>query len=285
MTWWLVGLFVVGFGYLAVAMIFAARQEALFFKPKRDLASAPAEAGLAYEDVALAADGGPTFRGWWLPAPSEPHGPGAGLALLYLHGANTNLGDRVDALAFWHELGFAILAIDYRGYGRSEGRPSELGLYADTHAAWSWLTGERGLSPDRIVIAAESMGVSLATELGQLVRPAAMVLEAGFTRAADVAQRRYPWLPVKQMIRLQLASEDRIGSVWCPKLLVHSVADRTVPITLGRRLERRAAPPCRMLTVRGGHARACVEGGERYRRELERWLAASARPEGADTDA
>jgi uncharacterized protein len=282
--WWLVGLFFVGFGYLAIAMIFAARQDALFFKPKRDLASDPAEVGLAYDDVVLAAAGGPTFHGWWLPAPAEPRGPGAGFTLLFLHGANTNLGDRVDALAFWHELGFAILAIDYRGYGRSEGRPSELGLYADTHAAWNWLTGERGLEPDRIVVAAESMGVSLATELGQTARPAAMVLEAGFTRAADVAQRRYPWLPVKQMIRLQLASEDHIGRVWCPKLLVHSVSDRTVPITLGRRLERRAAPPARMLTVRGAHARACVEGDERYRRELEHWLAGLAGSEGARTD-
>lgn len=267
----LVMLFLLGFGYLAVALVFAGRQDTLFFKPKRELAATPDQAGLVAEDVTVTSDGGLRLHGWWLPTGGLA-GPGAGRTLLYLHGANTNLGDRVDALAFWHGLGFAVLAIDYRGYGRSDGRPTELGLYADTLAAWRWLLVEKQLAPAQIVVAAESMGVSLAAELGVHEQPAGMILEAGFTRAADVAQRRYRWLPVRQMIRLQLATEDRIGRIRCPKLIVHSVEDRTVPITLGRRLERRARPPREFLKIRGAHARACVEGGERYRDGLIRWL-------------
>lgn len=274
MSVWLMGLFVVGFGYVLVSLVFASRQDAMFFQPKRALVATPQDLGLAHDDVTITTEDGIALHGWWLPAAVPAAGPGVGRTLLYLHGANTNLGDRVDALAFWHGLGFTILAIDYRGYGRSEGRATEMGLYTDVHAAWRWLTGERGVGPSVLMVAAESMGVSLATELGLRERPAAMVLEAGFTCAADVAVRRYPWLPVRQMIRLSLSNLDRIGRVRCPKLIVHSVSDTLVPITMGRRLYQRAAPPRDILTVRGAHARACVEGGGRYRAGLVRWLQA-----------
>ncbi len=274
MTWWLVVVLVVGFGYLAVALGFAARQDALFFKPKRELAATPDRAGLAWEPVVITAEDQVEISCWWLPGPEEPAPgqPGRPFTMLYLHGANTNLGDRVDALQFWQGLGFDILAVEYRGYGESSGRPSEAGLKRDVQAAWDWLVQDRGVPAGHVVLAAESMGVSLATALGRGVRPAGMILEAGFTRAVDVAARRYPWLPVRQMLRLDLAAEDHIAQVRSPVLLVHSVDDTLVPITLGRRLERRARPPREFLKIRGAHARACVEGGPRYRAGVQRWL-------------
>ena len=272
---WLVVLFVVGFGYLAVTLVFAARQDQLFFQPKRGHEKEPDAAGLVHEDLALTAEDGVGLHAWWIAPSGDPSGdhPGRAFTLLFLHGANTNLGDRVDTLRFWHDLGFGILALDYRGYGRSAGRPSEKGLYRDARAGWDWLTVRRGIPAGRIVVAAESMGVSLATHLGLEVRPAAMVLEAGFTCAADVAARRRPWLPVHQLMRIGLNNEERIGRIRCPKLLVYSVDDETVPIGMGRKLERRAAPPRDFLKVRGTHAQACHEGGPRYADKLRRWLA------------
>lgn len=274
MSPWLVVLFVVAFGYLAVALGFAARQDRLFFRPRPGLAARPDAAGLPWQDVAIGASGGVTLACWWLPGPAETGAerPGGPFTLLYLHGASASLGDRLDALRFWHDLGFDILAVDYRGYGESTGRPSEAGLEDDVQAAWRWLTETRGVPAGHVVIAAESLGVSLATFLGRQVRPAGMVLEAGFTRAVDVAVRRYRWLPVRQLLRLELAAEEHIGQVRCPVLLVHSVDDQLVPITLGRRLERRARPPRTLLKVRGAHARACVEGGPRYRDGVRRWV-------------
>jgi pimeloyl-ACP methyl ester carboxylesterase len=268
-------LFVVGFGYLAVALWFAIRQDQLFFQPKRGLAATPDAADLDFEDLALTTPDGISLHAWWLPRPAVPAPdlPGTALTVLYLHGANTNLGDRVDALRYWHDLGFEILALDYRGYGRSSGRPSETGLYTDVETAWHWLTDRRDVPADHVLVVAESMGASLATHLASQVQPAGLVLEAGFTRAADVAVRRYRWLPVRQLIRIQLASEDRIGRIRCPKLLIHSIDDRTVPFTLARRLERRAAPPRDLLKIRGTHARACLEGGPRFHAGLRRWLA------------
>ena len=270
----LVILLALGFGYAAIALVYAARQEVLFFKPSRELGATPADAGLAFEDLILRTTDKVALHAWWLPGPPSPalQLPGRPYTLLYLHGANTNLCRRVDALRFWHDLGFDILAIDYRGYGRSGGRASEAGLNRDVEAAWAWLVDDRAVPPGRILIAAESMGVSLALALATRKRSAGLILEGGFTRASDVAARRYPWLPVRQLIRLQFAAEDLIGAVRCPKLLVHSVDDTIVPINLGRRLERRAAPPCRFLKIRGAHARACVEGGPRYSDGLRRWL-------------
>ncbi len=268
-------LFALGFGYLAVALVFASRQDRLFFQPKRGHEKEPAAAGLVHEDLALTASDGASLHAWWLPGTDDPGGdrPGRAFTLFFLHGANTNLGDRVDTLRFWHELGFDILALDYRGYGKSTGRPSERGLNRDVQAGWEWLTTRRGIPAGRIVVAAESMGVSLATRLAEDVRPAAMVLEAGFTCAADVAARRYPWLPVRQFLRIGLDNEDRIGRIRCPKLLVYSVDDTTVPIGMGRKLERRAAAPKEFLKVRGIHAQACHGGGPRYADKLRRWLA------------
>ncbi|HOX24644.1 MAG TPA: alpha/beta hydrolase [Candidatus Krumholzibacteria bacterium] len=274
MTAGLVALFAIGFGYLALVLAFAVRQDTLFFKPKRGLAATPAAAGLAFTDLALVAADGVALHAWWVPGPPEPAAtlPGRPFTLLYLHGANTNLGDRVDALRFWHDLGFDVLALDYRGFGRSAGRPSEKGLYLDARAAWDWLAAARGVPAGRIVIAAESLGVSLATHLALAARPAALVLEAGFTCAADVAARRYPWLPVRQVIRLDLANADRLARIRCPKLIVHSVDDATVPVGHARRLVERAAPPRLLLRIRGAHARGCVEGGPRYVDALRRWL-------------
>lgn len=263
-----------GFGYLVIALVFASRQEALFFGPRRALAASPSAVACGFEDLALTAPDGVSLHAWWLPGPTSPalRLPGGPFTLLYLHGARVNLGDRVDALRFWHELGFDILALEYRGFGRSGGRATEAGLTRDVETAWTWLTERRAIPPGRILVAAESMGVSLALALARSRRPAGLVLEGGFTRAVDIAARKYAWLPVRQLIRMQLAAEDHIAAVRCPKLLVHSVDDATVPIGLARRLERSAAPPCRFLKIRGAHARACVEGGPRYRDGLLRWL-------------
>ena len=270
----LIVLFVLGFGYLGVSVWFASRQNVLFFQPKRDLVATPDAVGLVYEDVALEARDGVMLRGWWLPGPDEPSPdlPGGPFTLLFLHGANTNLGDRVDAMRFWHDLGFDIFAIDYRGYGYSSGRPTERGLYADARAGWDWLTVRRGIPETRILVAAESMGVSLATHLALETRPVGLILEAGFTRAVDVAARQHRWLPVRQMLRLQLASEERVGRLRCPKLLIHSVDDEMVPFTLARTLFRRSAPPRTLLKIRGAHAQGCLEGGPRYLVGVRAWL-------------
>ncbi len=263
-------LFAVAFGYLLVALYIGWGQEKRIFQPKPGQTATPRDIDLAFEEVILTAADGVRLNAWRLPAASWSENP---LWLLHLHGQGTNLSDQLSDLRFWHDLGFAILALDYRGYGLSEGAPSEAGLYRDARAAWTHLVDDLKVRPRRIVVVGVSLGVSVAAELGTWAKPLALVLEGGFTRLGDVAVRRYPWLPAKLLLRTGLAADDRVGVIRCPKLFVHSIQDGRVPITLGRKLFQRAAPPKTLLRITGRHARASEDGGTRYLDGVKAFLA------------
>jgi uncharacterized protein len=262
-------LFSVAFGYLLVALYMGWGQERRVFQPKPGLTTTPRDMDLAFDDVVLTAADGVRLHAWRLPPAGWSENP---LWLLHLHGQGTNLSDQLIDLRFWHDLGFGILALDYRGYGLSDGVPSEAGLYRDAHAAWQYLVDDQKIRPRRIVVVGVSLGVSVATELGSRVAPLAMVLEGGFTRLSDVAARRYPWLPARLLLRVAMAAEERVGAIRCPKLFVHSIQDGSVPITLGRKLFQRAAPPKTLLRITGRHARASEDGGHRYLEGVKAFL-------------
>jgi hypothetical protein len=244
-------------------------QEKRVFQPKPGLTATPRDINLAFEEVSLTSADGVRLHAWQLPAPAWSENP---LWLLHLHGQGTNLSDQLPDLRFWHDLGFAILALDYRGYGSSEGAPSEAGLYRDARAAWAHLVDDGKVRPRRIVVVGVSLGVSVATELASRVDPLALVLEGGFTCLNDVAVRRYPWLPAKVLLRIRLAADERVGVLGCPKLFVHSIQDGSIPITLGRKLFERAAAPKTLLPITGRHARASEDGGHRYLEGVKAFL-------------
>lgn len=263
-------LFSVAFGYFAVALYMGFGQERRVFQPKPGLAATPRDIDLPFTEVMLTTSDGVRLHAWRLEAASWSENP---LWLLHLHGQGTNLGDQLSDLRFWHDLGFAILALDYRGYGLSDGAPSEAGLYRDAHAAWHYLVDDQKIRARRIVVVGVSLGVSVATELATRVEPLALILEGGFTRLSDVAARRYPWLPAKLLLRVGMAADERVGVIRCPKLFVHSIQDGSVPITLGRKLFERAAPPRTLLRITGRHARASEDGGARYLEGVKKFLA------------
>jgi len=210
-------LFGLGFGYLAVVLAFAARQDALFFQPKLALAATPTDAGLTYREVALLTPDEVTLHAWWLPGPSSPP---VGSPRPPLHAALSARRQHQPRRPRGCVAVLARAGFRHPGDRLPRLRPqrrstTEAGLYVDVRTAWDWLTGQRGVAPARIVVAAESLGVSLATHLALETTPAGLVLEAGFTRAADVAARRYPWLPVRQVIRLRLANDERVARLRC----------------------------------------------------------------------
>lgn len=250
------------------ALYVYAVQERVVYAPDRLLRATPAEAGLPYEDVLLTAEDGVGLHGWWVPHP-EPRG-----TLLFAHGNAGNVSDRLDSLRLFHELGLATLIVDYRGYGRSEGRPSEAGTYRDIAAAWRHLVETRGADPARTVLLGRSLGGPIAAWLAARVRPAGLVLEGTFTSLVDMARLHYPWLPVRWLARIRydtLASVRRLADV--PLLVVHSVDDAVVPCAFGRALYRAAPPPKRFLALHGPHAEAHLASLRRYRAGLERFLA------------
>lgn len=246
------------------------------FKPARSdapLHPHPGTLGIPFEDVFFHTPSGLRLHGWWLPR------DGAAFTLLFCHGNRGNLSDRVDSCALYHRLGLNVFALDYRGYGRSEGRPSESGLYEDARAAWDWLRDERGLAAGRIVILGRSLGGAVASHLASVLeadeQPAAVIIESTFTSIAAMARERYPRLPMWRVRGPRFDNVERIGRIAAPLLLVHSEQDAVIGFHHGRALAASAGRHHHFMTIGGPHAGGHLESGAAYETPLRAFLAAA----------
>lgn len=230
-------------------------------------ASVAASAGIRIEDCAITTSDGVRLHAWWC-RPSRP----ARAVVLLFHGNAGNLADRADMLVDLTRLSAEVLIVDYRGYGRSEGRPSERGLQADADAAWSFLTAERGTPPARVVLVGESLGGAVAIELASRAEPAGLVVQSSFTSIPDMAAVHMPFIP-RFLIRTRMDSAAAIGHVSCPVLVIHSPRDEIVPYSMGRRLYDLAPEPKRWVEVPdAGHNETWSFGGARLLAELRVFL-------------
>ena len=234
--------------------------------PSRQLTATPADIGLAYEAVRLDTADGEALAGWFIPAPA------ARGTLLYLHGNGGNMGHRLDPIAVFHRLGLNILIIDYRGYGVSSGKPSEQGTYQDALAAWNYLTQQKHIGPERIVLFGESLGGSIAAWLAARHPPAGLVLYASFTSVLEMAQALYPIFPASLLARYRYDTRAALASVNCPVLILHSPEDEIIPFSDGRALLAAAHEPKRLVELRGGHNDALLVSEETYAREVGAFL-------------
>jgi pimeloyl-ACP methyl ester carboxylesterase len=232
------------------------KQRELIFRPVREVADTPADRGIAYEDVWLtvpriSGDGDERVHGWWMPA-GDPRAP----SLLYLHGTRWSLGHHVQRIEQWRALGFSVLAIDYRGFGRSDGDlPSEDQAYADAQAAWEHL---RLREPDarRRFIYGHSLGGAVAIDLAARNRDAAgLIVESTFTSMRDMAERAgYDRATASLVLTQRFDSLTKIGRVSVPLMLIHGTGDRYVPAEMSERLYQAAPEPKLLLLVEGaGH--------------------------------
>lgn len=267
-------LFALALGYLGlVAAVYFGQASLLYFPniPSRKLTATPADIGLAYEAVGLTAEDGVRLHGWWIPHPN----PRA--VVLHLHGNAGNISHRLELIRIFHDLGLAVLIFDYRGYGRSEGRPSEAGTQRDALTAWRHLTEVRGIAPARIVLHGQSLGAALAAWLAARERPGGLILESAFTSVPELAAELYPWLPARWLARYDYDTRAYLGSVSCPVLVIHSPDDEIVPYAHGQRLYAAAAEPKAFLTLRGDHNTGFLLSGRDYVRGLHTFLSAHLR--------
>ncbi|MCU0293451.1 MAG: alpha/beta hydrolase [Thermoanaerobaculaceae bacterium] len=228
--------------------------------------------GCRFEDLSFTTEDGRRLHGWWVHPPAGPE-PVAedGPVLLYFHGNAGNLTHRAGTVATMARLGLQVLIFDYRGYGRSEGRPSEHGLYQDARAAWRVLTVERGISPGRIVLYGKSLGGGVAVQLATEVRPAGLVLQSTFSSVPDLAAFHYPFVP-RALVRTRMESARKLPGVRCPVLIVHSRDDEIVPFAHAERLLAAAPEPRQLLAIEGaGHNDTFAAGGERLLAALSRF--------------
>ncbi len=212
---------------------------------------------------------------WWLPHPS-PHAP----ALLYLHGTFRHLGQNLPKIDALREAGFAVLAVDYRGWGESAAIvPTEDSIHADAAVAWEALR-QRQPQAGRRVIFGHSMGGAVAVALASRLQHGrdygALILESTFTRMPDVAAQAGFWGRLAASITsLEFDALSRMGKVDAPVLMLHGSADHTVPVALGRRLRDAARPGVRWVEVPGGtHSRLHSEAPALYRQALQELMAA-----------
>jgi len=237
----------------------------------------PAGQAISIEDVYFSTEDGVRLNGW-LAAPASPKAEADTLpTMLWFHGNAGNLTDRYEMLVGLVNLPARVLLVDYRGYGRSEGRPSEKGLYRDARAAWRYLTGERGIAPQRVVIFGKSLGGAPAIELATQVRPAGLIVQSSFTSIPDMAGRVFPIVP-RFLVRTKMDSLDKIRGIHVPKLFIHSPADEVVPYDMGRTLYDAAPEPKTFYTVAGArHNETWLVGGKAYWEAIRGFVSDSLR--------
>jgi len=258
-------------GYAIILMLVYTFQTRLVYYPQfgRELDVTPQAYGLNFEPVQIPTEDGESLHGWWVPA--TPHQPGTG-TILFFHGNAGNIAHRIDYLAMFNRMGHDTLIVDYRGYGKSTGSPSEEGTYRDAHAAWRWLTGKRGIRPDEIVFVGESLGGAVATWLAVRHAPRALVLLSTFTSVPDLAAKAYPFLPVRLLCRLSYDNLGRIGRIDAPVLIAHSRDDDIIPYSHGRSLFDAAREPKDFVELQGGHNDGFIFTREEWPRKLADFL-------------
>jgi fermentation-respiration switch protein FrsA (DUF1100 family) len=203
---------------------------------------APAE--LEFEDVFFSAGDGTKLHGWYVPA---PHARGT---LLLAHGNAGNLTGRADKIRlFQQRLHLNVFAFDYRGYGKSEGSPSEAGIIDDGQSALNWLAKHKGVESGRVVLYGESLGGGVMVDLASRSPCRALILESTFTSLPDVAASVFPWIPVRWLMRHRLDSASKIGRVSAPLLQLHGQSDRVIPFAIGQRLFQQAREPKQLVAL------------------------------------
>jgi pimeloyl-ACP methyl ester carboxylesterase len=250
--------------WVGVAVVLKVSERSLVYIPgAREVPDPPAPFGLRHRAVEFLTSDSVRLHAWIVPAAPVDS---SGFWLLIAHGnyGSIGFGERPEFYAAARDIGLNLFAYDYRGFGRSAGRPGEQGLYRDAEAAYRYLTDSLRVSPGRIVLFGHSLGTGVATELATRVPSAALVLEAAYTSLPDIGQAQYPWLPVRLLAGQRFETIEKIGKVAVPKLLLHSPEDEIVPYEHGRRVYEAANGNKRLVTVRGGHAGAFREDREKY---------------------
>lgn len=243
----------------------------MIYFPQRVIEVTPDSVGLTYEDVYLTASDGTRIHGWHISGRSK-------VTLLWFHGNAGNISHRLDNILMLHQhLGVGVFIIDYRGYGLSEGRPSEKGIYMDAEAAFGYLTGELGLDAERdVILFGRSLGVGVAVEMAIRHRVRGVILESGFTSIRDMADASGSPLPIPLVLTLFEARYDsmsKIGRVESPVMVLHGDRDDTVPYWMAEKLYAAASDPKTLYPIRGAnHNDTVYVGGEGYLRALGEFI-------------
>ncbi|XGV97382.1 MAG: alpha/beta hydrolase [Leptolyngbya sp. BL-A-14] len=289
----LFGMGAVAIAYTAACLLLFFGQRYLLYRPKSDLAMLPSADAfkLPYEDVWISiAHTRDRLHGWWVPSPATgeryavlPQEPAKVLTtartILYFSGVGRNIGDYnyLARVAAFHQLGFSVLVVDYRGYGRSGGSfPDEQQVYEDSQAAWQYLRENRHLLPEQILLYGESLGGAIALDLA-IRHPEAkgLIMQSSFTSMAEVAEQRsfLQFFPVRWLLTEHFDSLSKVRSLHMPVLFLHGTADSVVPPEMSQRLYDAASEPKQLFFIAGAeHVRLYQPGAQSYLKAIQQFI-------------
>ena len=250
--------------------------------PSREMNADGAGVGRSFEDVFFTAGDGVKLNGWYFAA--ETNSARASMAILLCHGNGGNISHRNEFYRALLETGVSVFAFDYRGYGRSAGRPSEAGTYQDGHAAYRWLR-EKGFAARNILIYGESLGGGIASELALREETGGLILQSTFTSLPDIGAELYPWLPVRLVSSIKYNTHGKLPNIHVPVLILHSRTDSLIAFHHAEQNFAAANEPKLFQEINGGHndplagRAAYLAGIEEFLRLVEQWK--SEKPAGA----
>ena len=241
-------------------------EKGFIFHPERNNDSAtPDVYGIEYDDVIFRTGDGLNLNGWFVPG--KKPSPDADLhTLLWFHGNAGNINRRLDNIKMIYErVPVNVFIIDYRQYGRSEGKVSEQGTYLDARAALAYLHSRKEINREKIIFFGRSLGSAVAVELALNEKCRALILETPFTSILEMGKKLYPFLPVSLLLKTKYDSLAKIRNIKVPILVMHGDKDALVPFEHGKRLYDMANEPKEFYTIPGaGHNDTHIVGGDEY---------------------
>lgn len=235
--------------YVAVVIVLMLLENRLIFRPAGPDNWLQPPADMVVKELWLHTADATPIHARWFPR------TGAAGALLYCQGKSGNLSHRTRTVQeLLDGLNESVLIFDYPGYGKSDGEASEAGCYAAADAAYDWLTGERHIAPARLILFGNSLGGGVATEIASRRDHRALVLTKTFTSMADMAQRRFPFVPARWLVRNRFDNLAKIGACRRPIFIAHGECDHLIPLSQGQELFAAAPEPKRFFIMSGcGH--------------------------------
>ena len=238
----------------------------MLYFPQRDIQQTPKDIGLDYEDVYMKTKDGVTISGWYIPTENEKG------VVLFCHGNAGNISHRLESINIFYNMGLSVLIFDYRGYGKSEGKPSEKGTYLDAEAAWNYLVSIKGKPPRKIILFGRSLGAAIAADIALKESPAGLIIESSFLSVFEMGKKYYPWIPVRLISKFDYSTIDKIQSITSPKLIIHSPDDEIIPFEHGKKLFEKAVQPKEFLQIEGGHNEGFLISGNLYLKGIKGFL-------------
>lgn len=247
-------------------MFFRWFEHANVFHPTRSFEARAEDLGRPFEEVRFKTSDGLRLHGWFFP--SDTSSRGAGAAILFCHGNAGNISHRLAYYEVMLETGAAVFAFDYRGYGRSEGRPSERGTYRDAEAAMEWLVS-RGFASTNVIVFGESLGGGIASELASRWPVGGLVLQSTFTSIPDVGAELFWWLPVRLLGSIEYDTQERLPDIKAPVVVMHSRQDSLIRYEHAEKNFAAANEPKWLVELHGGHNESLADR-EAFKSGLQR---------------